>query len=351
MEVKGEIKMERKLASLKEITAIENIKKADFIELAVLKGWKTVVSKDSYKVGDIVIYLEIDSLIPINNLTEHLGEYCKTVTRDGEEYYRIKTVKLRGEYSQGIILDPKIFLNDINKYQIGEDLTEILGIKLYDPFSEISSTYSVGNVDSKGLFPYFIQKTDQERVQNLDEIPNISFELTEKLDGTSCTFFIKDGEVEICSRNFEKKLGVKNGYTRIYTKYVDVLTKWHHQTGKNIAIQGELIGVKIQRNPYKLANQQWHVFDVFNIDKQRYYTPKKCRDLCKILGLFHVPIINTSYKFQGIEREIKLADGKSSMCDGYREREGVVFKSNAYIEGNIFSFKIVSNKYLEKHNL
>jgi RNA ligase (TIGR02306 family) len=339
--------MERKLASIKKITAIENIKKADFIELAVLKGWKTVVSKDSYKVGDIVIYLEIDSLIPINNLTEHLGDYCKTVTQDGEKYYRIKTVKLRGEYSQGIILDPKIFLNDINKYQIGEDLTEILGIKLYDPFS--SNSYNIGNVDSKGLFPYFIQETDQERIQNLDEIPNLSFELTEKLDGTSCTLFIKDVEAGICSRNFEKKIDVKNGYTRIYNKYVDVLTKWHSQTGKNIAIQGELIGVKIAKNHYELDNQQWYVFDVFDIDKQRYYTPKECRDLCKILGLFHVPVINTSYKFQGIEREIKLADGKSSMCNRYRE--GVVFKSNGYIEGNIFSFKIVSNKYLEKHNL
>jgi len=203
--------MERKLASVRVINDIQKIPEADMIELAIVDGWKVVVAKNvGHKIGDMVIYCEIDSFLPIKEEFEFLrkSSYKKMGDQEG---FRLKTIKLRGQVSQGLIL-PISVLNptDTNIYVTpfeGLDVTEMLGIVKYEPPIPAELAGKV-----KGLFPSFIRKTDEERIQNLaseyelfktQNKEGMKFYVTEKLDGSSATYYFKDGIFGVCSRNLE----------------------------------------------------------------------------------------------------------------------------------------------------
>ncbi len=203
--------MERKLASVRVINDIQKIPEADMIELAIVDGWKVVVAKNvGHKIGDMVIYCEIDSFLPIKEEFEFLrkSSYKKMGDQEG---FRLKTIKLRGQVSQGLIL-PISVLNptDTNIYVTpfeGLDVTEMLGIVKYEPPIPAELAGKV-----KGLFPSFIRKTDEERIQNLaseyelfktQNKEGVKFYVTEKLDGSSATYYFKDGIFGVCSRNLE----------------------------------------------------------------------------------------------------------------------------------------------------
>jgi RNA ligase (TIGR02306 family) len=97
--------MERKLATIRKITDITPIEGADKIELATVGGWKVVVAKDAgHKVGDLVVYCEIDSFLPIRDEFEFLRKSSYKKMSDGTEGFRLKTSKLRGQISNGLIL-------------------------------------------------------------------------------------------------------------------------------------------------------------------------------------------------------------------------------------------------------
>jgi len=199
--------MERKLATTRKITDIRAIDGADVIELATVGGWNVVVAKDvRYKVGDIVVYCEIDSFLPIKEEFEFLrkSSYKKMGDQEG---FRLKTIKLRGQVSQGLILPigvlPITQFATAHDLPEGMDVTEMLSIVKYE--APIPAELS-GKV--KGGFPYFLHKTDEERVQNLvneyEEYKLTSkhqFYMTEKLDGSSATFYMNEGEFGVCSRN------------------------------------------------------------------------------------------------------------------------------------------------------
>lgn len=398
--------MERKLASVKKITNISPIEGADLIELATIdNGWKCVIKKDTFNVNDLCIYFEIDSFLPIIpefNFLKNKG----TKKMNGEEGYVIKTIKLRGQVSQGLVLPIKEFeerLKDINITE-GINLTDILNIKKYE--APIPASLS-GDVNGK--IPCWIKKTDQERCQNIwseyskkyldnsDEIisqlskegdqyinkinelkdnkiinpiKNLEFEATIKLDGTSMTCFIVDPnkfktrtiEKElkenkelkyffgVCSRNYELKESDKNTYWNIANKDIkEKLIKYHMNTGKNIAIQGELMGPGIQKNREKLQNHQFFCYDVWSIDEQRYFTKKEKEEILNTLKLQSVPYIENIKvfnKFNNVEELLKYAEGESL---NNKVREGVVFKSIELVNGQTISFKAISNKFLLKY--
>ncbi|MCL6258984.1 hypothetical protein M3O96_07800 [Aquiflexum sp. TKW24L] len=181
----------RKLASFQRIKALEPIEGADSIEKATVLGWQLVVKKGEFNTGDLVIYCEIDSLLPDR------PEFAFLKPRG----MRIRTIRLRGQISQGICL-PLTLLPDHIDPQEDLDLTEILGIIKYE--APIPA-YLSGKV--KGKFPSFIPKTDETRVQVLqkvlDKYQGVSCYISEKLDGSSATYFLKDGEFGVCSRNME----------------------------------------------------------------------------------------------------------------------------------------------------
>ena len=187
------------------------------MRLAIVDGWKVVVAKNvGHKVGDLVVYCEIDSFLPIKEEFEFLrkSSYKKMGDQEG---FRLKTIKLRGQVSQGLILPlnvlktteiiqtkitKQVWGNQIELFaedgtpmvDIGDDVTEVLGIVKYEPPIPAELAGKV-----KGLFPSFLRKTDEERVQNLAleyetyKNSNHQFYVTEKLDGSSATFYFKDG--------------------------------------------------------------------------------------------------------------------------------------------------------------
>jgi RNA ligase (TIGR02306 family) len=335
--------MERKLASVQIIRGIEPIPDAEFIETAIVNNWKIVINKSNgYKVGDKIIYCEIDSFLPIKEEFEFLrkSSYKKVLDKEG---FRLKTIKLRGQVSQGLILPLNILEGEFNE---GDDVTELLGITKYEPPIDPS----IAGI-TKGLFPSFIQKTDEERIQNLtqkfDLFKNRKFYATEKLDGTSTTYYVKDGVFGACSRNLELKTPEddENLSTQWKIAKEHQLKEKMLSENKNFAIQGELIGYGIQKNNYKLSTQKFYVFNVFDIDNYKKLGLEEIKSYTKAFGLNMVPIIAEFDGLPSIDELIKLADGKSVLNNNSR-REGLVFRSNE----NDISFKVISNEYLLKND-
>jgi RNA ligase (TIGR02306 family) len=178
--------MERKLASIQVIEDLQPIPDADLIEVATVKGWKLVVKKGEYKIGDKAIYCEIDSFLPIKEQYEFLRK--SSFKRMGDiEGFRLRTIKLRGQVSQGLLLPIANSIAVKESLEIGQDVSESLGIIKFEPPipAELSGVM-------KGSFPNFIPKTDEERIQNLtdvyDNFKKSMFYVTEKLDGSSATY-------------------------------------------------------------------------------------------------------------------------------------------------------------------
>lgn len=340
--------MERKLASVQRIREIKPIEGADAIELAVINSWQVAVAKSvGHKVDDLVVYCEIDSFLPIREEFEFLrkSSYKKMGDQEG---FRLKTIKLRGEVSQGLIV-PIHVLPLLEMVHEGQDVTEMLGIvKFEQPIPEIPAELS-GKV--KGYFPSFIRKTDEERVQNLTKeyaqwavTSEHKFYAAEKLDGSSATFYIKDGEFGVCSRNLElaEDPESKNTFWKVADE-LDLKAKMV-SLNRNICLQGELIGEGIQGNRYKLAGQTVRFFNAFDIDKQEKIHIGHLATICYDLKLQTVPIFENFVLPTTPEELVKMADGKS-MLHKDTDREGLVIRSL----DNTISFKAISNKFLLKH--
>jgi RNA ligase (TIGR02306 family) len=339
----------RKLASIKIIDGIQPIEGADMIELAVVGGWKVVVAKDvGHKVGDHVVYCEIDSFLPIKPEFEFLRKSSFKKMGD-QEGFRLKTIKLRGQVSQGLIIPIDVLL----KYGISSDdvyegleVGDILGIIKYEPPVPAQLAGK-----AKGNFPGFIQKTDEERVQNLtrdyEEWKLQSahqFYAAEKLDGSSATFYLRDGQFGVCSRNLELLEVEDNTFWKV-AREMKIEEKLR-ELGRNISIQGELIGEGVQGNPYKIKGHTVRFFNVFDIDA---FQKLGLRDLTDIIvdtfGFQTVPIIEAPFALpETVGDLLQIAEGKS-MLNPQTEREGLVIRSL----DNTISFKAISNKFLLKN--
>ena len=333
---------ERKLASIRIISDIQPIEGADMIELSIVDGWKVVVAKNvGHKVGDMVIYCEIDSFLPIKDEFEFLRKTSYKKMSDGTEGFRLKTIKMRGQVSQGLILPISVVEYTNVDFEVGMDVTNLLGISKYEP--PIPAELS-GKV--KGLFPSFLRKTDEERIQNLtkeyDEYKSLGrkFYVTEKLDGSSATFYHKDGVFGVCSRNLELLETEGNTFWKV-ARELDLENKMR-DFGVNISLQGELIGEGIQGNPYKIKGQTVKFFNLFDIDLQVYHSLTHLGRALGIMGLKMVPIVDEFFELPDtIEKLLQYADDKSVLNTKF-DREGVVIRSN----DRTISFKVISNKFL-----
>ena len=396
----------RKLASVRRILDIDPIPNADKIELAHIDGWQVIVKKDEFHIGDNVIYFEIDSWIPYALVPYLTKEGHKPKEFNGVKGERLKTVKMRGTLSQGLII-PLSVLEENNpdvykeaRDSIGYDLTEALGIQKYEKpeWEQVRerrrSATTVTNV-SRYEFPSCVPKTDQERIQNLVSLSygygvykkpwfdengkftyEFDFEVTEKLDGTSATFVFRDGKLLCCSRNWaydDKKNTTGECIWTDMGRELDLFNtlrpyKWYESVLdwlgisvrpftklgiENIAIQGEIIGPKIQGNKYGLKENRFFVYDIFDANKNCYLECEHRRQFTKALGLNHVPVINNRGFYYGatLEEFLEMADGES-MIGIHPLREGLVFKKQeerpVSTETNIQSFKVISNKFLLK---
>jgi RNA ligase (TIGR02306 family) len=331
---------ERKLASVVKIVDIQPIPGADAIVVATVKGWKVVVKVNEYKVGDLAVYYEIDSFLPIRPQFEFLRK--SSFKRMGSsEGFRLKTIRLRGQISQGLLTP---IPEGISNPKEGDDLTETLGIVKYEPPIPAQLAGKI-----KGTFPSFIPKTEEIRIQNFESEVGFSpvgerAYVTEKLDGTSFTCYFKDGVFGVCGRNWELSETDDNSLWRMakMLELKDKMTKF----GKNIALQGELIGAGINGNLYGLSDHKLYFFTGYDIDKGRRMFFDELEWVLFGLQLQMVPVLE-KYGFvipnetNIVEYMLKYAEGKS-VLNMEVDREGVVVRG---LERE-FSFKAISNTYL-----
>lgn len=373
--------MERKLATIQKIREIRPIEGADAIELAIINNWQVVVAKNvGHKVGDWVVYCEIDSFLPVRDEFEFLRKSSFKKMGD-QEGFRLKTIRLRGQISQGLVLPisvlegPDEMKIGISKQPWGDqlqlgpydnalvieegvDVSEMLGIVKYEPPIPAQLAGKV-----KGYFPSFIRKTDEERVQNLTKEyegwKDQRFYVTEKLDGSSATFYFKDGVFGVCSRNLElaepeeefvpgmvmcedgvERPKQENSFWKA-AREMQIKEKLE-KVGYNVCLQGELIGEGIQKNPYKIKGQAVKFFNAFNIDTQEYLGFNEFTQLMAELSLPTVPILETDFILPNtIDQLLQYAEAKAVLNPSF-DREGVVIRSH----DRKISFKAISNKFL-----
>jgi RNA ligase (TIGR02306 family) len=335
----------RNLASIQIIKALEPIEGADAIEKATVLGWQLVVKKGEFKVGDLAVYCEIDSLMPDKPEFEFLKP----------RGMRIRTVRLRGQISQGICFPLWILPGDFSVVE-DADCTEVLGITKYEP-----PMPACLNGIAKGKFPSFIPKTDETRVQVLqavlDKYKGEKCFVTEKVDGTSVTYYLNNGEFGACSRNLELIEDAENSIWKV-ARQMDIENKLR-STGINIAIQGELVGEGIQSNKLKLRGQTVMFFNAFDIDKFAYFDFSDFKKLISDFELPLVPIVTLDYELgNDIEAIIRMATIKSIVCpDAWAE--GIVIRSfteksdlllsNEYFYKGRISFKAINPEFLLKY--
>ncbi len=372
--------MERKLATVRRISKVEKHPNADSLDICTVDGWKVITKLGEFKEGDLAIYFEVDSFLPIHKEFEFLRKSCYKKLPDGSKGFRLKTIRLRGILSQGLLMPFYIitFINnnfmllpyvDNTGYGTGEyflyhqidkitmdltpgtDLTEILGVTKYEPPIPV---HLAGDV--KGMFPSFLRKTDEERIQNipqiLEEYKDEYVYITEKLDGTSATYYYKDGEFGACSRTLDLKEDKKNLYWKVARDY-DLESKL--KSLGNFCIQGEIIGPGIQGNPYKLNKPQFYAFNVFDINKQSFLSFFDYVKILYDLNLISVPILYQGKllrKFaNNIDNILKKAEGLSELNLNI-QREGIVIRGmrerNDVLNTSCgrLSFKVINNKYL-----
>lgn len=338
----------RKLASIQRIKSINPIDGSDRLEVVNVLGWYCVAGKGDFKVGDLCAYFEVDSFLPLSPEFEFLRKSCYRKLEDGTEGLRIRTVSLRGQTSQGLVMPLSKFKFSFKKFlEEGDDVTSFLGVTKYE--SPIPAEL-VGEVI--GPFPGFIPKTDETRIQGhpnvLERHKGKTFIAREKLDGTSCTIYHKNGEFGVCGRtlNLIEKEG--NTYWKMANRYE---LKDSLPGLGNISLQGEIIGEGIQGNKYKLKGQDIYFFNAFDIDKQVYFNDTQLSEICGQLKLKIVPFVKELILNNTVEEIVEMSNFKSSINPN-TQAEGLVFRpieEERDMKLGRLSFKAISKEFLLKY--
>jgi len=346
--------MERKLASIQKVVQIDAIPDADKVECVKVLGWACVAKKGEFKVGDLVIYIEIDSLIPKDIWSGFLFKEGTTIER-----YRLKTVKMRGQVSQGLVLPVTVLYNcispTIKTLEEGDDVTSLMKIEKYEPPEDGDLN---GNI--KGSFPSFIHKTDETRIQTAPWILTAQkgkkVYVTEKVDGSSATFYVKDGKFGVCSRNMEMAEQDFNAFWQIARKY-DIEKKLRSGStmfgpaDRNWAIQGELLGPKVNGNKYGLTEFLFKAFNMYDIDHQCNLHYAEFLSFTQTLDIPTVPQLGVEELGDAtVEQWVERSKGRSILADV--PREGIVvrgiYEEDIYRYGK-FSFKAINPDFLIKY--
>jgi len=331
------------LASIQEVKEVIPIKDADKIELVKILGWQVVTIKDQFKPEDKCIYIEIDSLLPDDNPN---FEFLR------KNNFRIKTLKLRGELSQGICFPLSIL--PPGNYKLGDDVTDILNIKHYE---KPIPAQLAGQI--RGAFPGYVPKTDEIKIQSIpfliDELKGIEVYSTVKLDGTSGSYIYYNDDFHICSRNLSLKINEENkenSFIKINEKY-NIYEKLKEKG--NYCIQGEICGPGIQKNKLNLKEIDFFMFNIFDIDNQTFLDLDDLILWSQELDIPMVPI-EEYCEFNFTMNEL-LEKSKGFYSNTRNRREGLVYRTvtetifdalkGITVKGRV-SFKVLNNDYLLK---
>ncbi len=351
----------RKLASIQTVHTVEPIPNADSIEKVGVLGWWVVAKKGEHRPGDKIVYCEIDSLLPERPEFEFLRassfKPAQTDPTGGTVIpagFRIKTIRLRGQVSQGICF-PLSLLPSGAPTDEGADVTDLLGVVKWEPPLPVGMGGKV-----KGPFPGFLPKTDEIRVQVLQTVlerrRGTTFYVTEKLDGTSFTAFIRQAEFGICSRNlWIDEADDSNVLVRAAkaVRLEEKLRAAREQLGFDLAVQAEVIGPGIQKNKYKLPTVTLRVFSAINVDSYRLLDHADMLSLLADMQMESVPQLGTLMLNHTVDQLVAFSEGTSALNPNV-QREGVVLRplSEEYDEelGGRLSFKVINPKFLLKYD-
>lgn len=343
----------RKLASIQRIWNIEEIEGADKIELASVLGWKCVVNKGQFKNKDLAVYFEVDSFLPIREEFEFLRSSSYRNSQILGEGFKLRTMKFKGQISQGLLLPINLFKEIDKNVELGEDVTELLNVRKW----EIEERVTTGGT-IKGLLPSDIPHTDETRVQTepalIEEFRNIQYYISSKMDGSSHSIGIDSDGVHVTGHNYEYKDDDSNDFF-VYAKkngYIDRIVEFYKNNNLNLlTIQGEFCGPGIQANPIKLLKPEWYVFTI---------RENGCRvglnrmiEICNELNIETVPIEEIGYnlpsKYPDVKALLERAEGKYTTG---APKEGIVVRPTEPIFSKTISsdlsMKVVSNSYLLK---
>lgn len=327
----------RKLVSIQRIKDIAPIENADAIEVAKILGWNVVIKKGEFSAGDLVVYAEIDSVFPDREEFSFLKD----------KKFRIRTIRLRGQISQGICFPLSIL--PPGNYQEGEEVTDLIGVIKY----EAPIPPNMEGI-TKSDFPVFISKTEEQRIQTIPDTlakeKGLLCVCTEKLDGWSTTVYLNDGEFGVCSKNIELCETSDSPYWKVARKYH--LEEILRQLDRNLALQGETIGSGVMGNKYELPENEfdWYLFNIFDIDEYRYLEFEEMIVIAKKFGLKVVPVVDDKfYLIDDVERIVSLSKGKS-LINPKIHREGIVIKSiHRKKNGETISMKTINPDFLIKY--
>jgi RNA ligase (TIGR02306 family) len=360
----------RRLATVQKIRDLQPIPGADAIEVATVLGWNVVVKKGEFNVGDYCVYCEIDSVLDTS-----IPEFAFLEKVKG----RIKTIRLRGQISQGIAFPLSILPSIAPESAFGlhadnipgmedledADVTGILQVKKYEPFQN-EPKHNPGMRGARTVTrPYFVPKTDEPRIQSvpdfLERHAGTTMYATEKIDGSSMSVYFRRnpemelGEFGVCSRNLDIKDPETpgNNYWGMFHK-LNLGQKLQNQNRFNsIVIQGELCGPSIQGNKLKFTEHKFFVFNIFFPTELRYANKDEFLDIVEFFELAAVPVVLENFPLtQTIPELIQLATRKSVYNDQVWA-EGLVFRPETEIRDpkhGRFSFKAINPEFLLKFN-
>ena len=339
--------LERELATIQTVINVRPHSNADKLVLVDILGWQVCERPNVVKPGDLVVYFEIDSMIPAN--VAWLPEPVKNRVKPGEDYCRVRTIKLRGEISQGLIVKVTDQLPIDNPVE-SQNVTAQLGIKKYKPSRlRVPGGPNQRKESDCEKFPTeLLPKTEEYRIQSRPQYLKLMAEkpwyASLKYDGTSATYLMYNNDFKVCSRNYvrERPINVNDCIYWLIANEYDLETKL---AGKNVAVQGEICGPTIQKNHLGLRYPQLYVFTVTDLDTKKRYTLDQMLEFCSSTGLSPVMIVDhgTTFQFKSIPKLLKKSEGKYPGTKN--EREGLVYRTM----DQSLSFKVINNKFLLKH--
>lgn len=341
----------RKMATVQRVVDVRPISDADAIEVVQVLGWEVVTQKGEYSVGDTVVYVEPDSWIP-HEVFPHLSKGKEPREYQGVKGEKLRTIRLRGQYSQGLILSMEAIPGGI--YEIGQDVSELLNIVKYEPPIPAQLAGLI-----RGVFPSGGKQTEQDRIQNVHqrlldcELLQEDWWVEEKIHGTSMSVLYIENSIHVCSRNLSVKLEDENNSMVKVAKDIGIISALEEYCQKHqiqLQLSGELAGDGINKNQLKINGHKWFIFDIYDIDNRKWL-PADQREVViedlKQLGakIDIVPVVGCiDLRAQSVQDILEMAEGKS-LINPKVEREGLVFKLVS--DGDV-SFKSISRKWLLK---
>lgn len=370
------------LVTIEVISAAWKHPNADLLHVVRVQGYDVILNLTAVfgpdatpenVIGKRGVFFQIDSVLPTSFASQSFWNYlhdCKNMAAElGIEGKRVKTARIRGVVSQGLFVGRDTvtaarpdLAEDMADFPVGTDLTRLLGVVKY---------VSVDDADRKRPspatlrpFPDFLTKTDQPRLQSDVELLNRTegrlWDVQIKFDGQSVQWFCREGQVGVCSRNFEVSLEYdqpedkrdqgNNKYRRLDAKYrlLDSLKEWCRLHRRNLSIQTEVYGLGINKNNHKKPDVDMVVFDVFDIDRHRLLPFRDVKEIAKALSLPVIPSVFENQPVTGmtVDDFVKLA--QDQRYDGKWPAEGIVVKTadDAY---PYVHFKVISPEFLLAH--